>query len=131
MKTKANKTLRSVTAIVIIVFAILTLFMSSSVIFDWFGIRAKEGNYVPFIVWANFITGFLYLLSVYGFIKSKKWTFWISTATVISLVIALIALFVYIDRGGIYEIKTVGAMSFRIALTLVFSAIAYYTINKK
>ncbi len=75
MKTK--KIINTVSAIVLAVFALLTLFLSSSVIFDWFGIRAKEGNYVPFIIWTNFICSILYLIAVYGFFKRTKWTFWV------------------------------------------------------
>mgnify|MGYP003444596386 FL=1 len=112
-------------------FGLLTLFLSSSVIFDWFGIRAKEGNYVLFIVWANFISSLLYLISTYGFLKIKSWTFkTLSVATVI-LIVALIGLFIHIYSGGIYETKTVFAMLFRISVTIVFTAIAYFSINKK
>lgn len=125
-----NKITRYVTAIVLIVFASATLFMSSSVIFDWFGIREKEGDYVPFIVWTNFIAGFLYLISAYGFLKFKKWTFWVLTVTAVLLVIALIVLALYIDHGGIFELKTVGAMGFRISLTIIFAVIAYYNLKK-
>jgi hypothetical protein len=35
-------------------FGLLTLFLSTSVIFDLFGIRAKEGNYVVFAIIAYF-----------------------------------------------------------------------------
>lgn len=112
-------------------FGLLTLFLSSSVIFDWFGIRAKEGNYVLFIVWANFISSLLYLISTYGFLKIKSWTFKaLSVATVI-LVVALIGLFIHIYSGGIYETKTVFAMIFRISVTIAFTVIAYFSINKK
>ena len=112
-------------------FGLLTLFLSSSVIFDWFGIRAKEGNYVLFIVWANFISSLLYLISAYGFLKIKSWTFkTLSVATVI-LVVALISLFIHIYSGGIYETKTAFAMLFRISVTIAFVAIAYFSINKK
>ena len=112
-------------------FGLLTLFLSSSVIFDWFGIRAKEGNYVLFVVWANFISSLLYLISAYGFLKIKSWTFkTLSVATVI-LIVALIGLFIHIYSGGIYETKTVYAMLFRISVTIVFTAIAYFSINKK
>ena len=55
-------------------FGLLTLFLSTSVIFDLFGIRAKEGNYVLFVVWANFISSILYLFAAYGFLKRKQWT---------------------------------------------------------
>ena len=112
-------------------FGLLTLFLSSSVIFDWFGIRAKEGNYVLFIVWANFISSLLYLISTYGFLKIKSWTFKaLSVATVI-LIVALIGLFIHIYSGGIYETKTVFAMLFRISVTIAFTVIAYFSINKK
>jgi hypothetical protein len=47
-----------------------TLFLSTSVIFDLFGIRAKEGNYVLFVVWSNFISSIFYLFAAYGFIKT-------------------------------------------------------------
>ena len=112
-------------------FGLLTLFLSSSVIFDWFGIRTKEGNYVLFVVLANFISSLLYLISAYGFLKIKSWTFkTLSVATVI-LIVALIGLFIHIYSGGIYETKTVFAMLFRISVTIVFTAIAYFSINKK
>ena len=52
-------------------FGLLTLLLSTSVIFDLFGVRAKEGNYVLFVVWANFISSILYLFAAYGFVKSK------------------------------------------------------------
>lgn len=126
---KKNKIVRYVVAIVLIAFALVTVFMSSSVIFDWFGIREKEGDYVPFIVWTNFIAGFIYLISAYGFLKAKKWTFWVLIGTAIFLVTALIILGLYIDAGGVFELKTVGAMGFRITLTFVFSLIAYYKLK--
>lgn len=58
-------------AVILVAFGLLTLFLSTSVIFDLFGIRAKEGNYVLFIVWANLISSILYLFAAYGFIKHK------------------------------------------------------------
>ena len=112
-------------------FGLLTLFLSSSVIFDWFGIRAKEGNYVLLVVWANFISSLLYLISAYGFMKIKSWTFKTLLVATVILIVALIGLFIHIYSGGIYETKTVFAMLFRISVTIVFTAIAYFSINKK
>ena len=111
-------------------FGLLTLFLSSSVIFDWFGIRAKEGNYVLFIVWVNFISSTIYLFAVYGFIQSKKWTTKLLVASLIILIAAFVGLLLHINSGGLYETKTVGAMVFRISLTLAFTISAYYFISK-
>ena len=116
--------------VVIAAFAALTLFLSSSVIFDWFGVRAKEGNYVLFVVVANFISSILYFVSVYGLIKSKKWAVKPLLLSGSILILAQIGLFVHINAGGIYETKTVGAMFFRIGLTVVFALFTYLTTRR-
>ncbi|MBP6302909.1 MAG: hypothetical protein KBB37_03425 [Bacteroidia bacterium] len=112
-------------------FGLLTLFLSSSVIFDLFGIRVKEGNYVLFVVWSNFISSILYLFAAYGFVKVKNWTTILLGISTLILIAAFIGLKIYASSGGIYETKTVGAMIFRISVTLVFTIIAYFTISKK
>lgn len=117
-------------AFLLAAFGLLTLFLSASVIFDLFGIRAKEGNYVLFIVWVNFISSIIYLVASYGFIKNKKWTTAILGISTIILINAFIGLIIYIKAGGAHETKTIGAMIFRITLTLIFAAVAYFTINK-
>ena len=101
-------------------FALLTLFLSSSIIFDWFGIRAKEGNYVLFIVWANFICSILYLATSFGIITQKVWVLQPIKYSLILLLVAFIGLLIYIQNGGIFEMKTVYAMGFRIIVTLLF-----------
>ncbi|MDP3180788.1 MAG: hypothetical protein Q8M67_03145 [Bacteroidota bacterium] len=118
-------------AAIIAGFGLLSIFLSTSVIFDLFGIRAKEGNYVLFVVWSNFISSILYLFAAYGFIKSRKWTAKVLGISLIILIVALLGLFYHINSGGIYETKTIGAMIFRISITLVFAIIAYFTITKK
>lgn len=126
-----KKIIISIIIAVLALFGIVTLFMSSSVIFDLFGIRAKEGNYVPFVVWANWLCGFIYLAAAYGFMKSKRWTSVILGIAVLILIVTYIGLFIYIQCGGIYETKTVYAMGFRTGLTILFSSIAYFLINRK
>ena len=124
-----RQTFTNSVAIVLTFFGLVTLFLSSSVIFDLFGVRAKEGNYVLFVVWANFLSSILYLFAAYGFIKIKKWTIHLLGVSAILLIIAFIGLMIHINSGGIYETKTIGAMIFRITLTLVFSIMAYFSIT--
>ena len=99
-------------------------------IFDLFGIRAKEGNYVHFVVWANFICSFLYLFAAYGFIKNKRWTATLLGISTLILLAAFIGLKIHINSGGIYEEKTVAAMIFRISVTFVLAIIAFLIITK-
>lgn len=117
-------------ATVLAAFGLLTLFLSTSVIFDLFGISAREGNYVLFIVWANFLGSILYLIAAYGFMRVKKWTIKPLGISAIVLLAAFIGLFIHINSGGIYETKTIGAMLFRITVTIVFTALAFYLISK-
>ena len=112
-------------------FGLLTIFLSTSVIFDLFDIRTKEGNYVLFVVWSNFISSFIYLISVYGLLSSKNWTFRALGLATLILTIAFVGFLFYIQSGGIHETKTISAMVFRIFLTLGFTLFAYFTINKK
>jgi hypothetical protein len=118
-------------AILLAAFGLLTLFLSSSVIFDLFGIRAKEGDYVLFVVWSNFISSLLYLFAAYGFLKSKKWTVRLLGISVLVLLIAFVGLLIHVNSGGLYEVKTIGAMIFRITISLIFTTLAYFTIVKK
>ena len=126
-----KKVVPNILAVLLAAFGLLTLFLSSSVIFDLFGIRAREGNYVLFVVWSNFISSLIYLLAVYGFVKSKKWTASILGISVVVLILAFISLKFHANSGGLYEIKTMSAMLFRIVVTAVFSALAYFLITKK
>lgn len=117
-------------AVIIAAFGLLTLFLSSSVVFDLFGIRAKEGNYVLFVVVANLVSSLLYLLASYGIIIYKTWTTKVLSIAVVLLLIAFTGLLVHINIGGIYETKTIGAMVFRISLTLIFVTAAFL-LNKR
>lgn len=125
-----KKTLKYFIAIALTAFALLTLFLSSSIIFDWFGIRAKEGNYVLVVVWANFISSILYLFATYGFITIKNWTVKLLGISLALLVVAAIGFIIHIKSGGLYETKTIGALIFRFIITLLFTFLAYLTTIK-
>ena len=114
-----QKILNYLVVAILLIFGLVTLFLSTSIFFDWFGIREKEGNYVLFVVIANFIASILYMVAAYGFIQKKFFTakvLWISVAI---LVAAFAGLLVHVSSGGIYETKTIFAMGFRIALTIL------------
>lgn len=130
INTKMTLVQKIVTS-VIMVFGLLTLFMSNAVIFDLFDIRDKEGNYVLFIVWTNFISGLLYLFVVWGLLKQYSWTTNVLALISLILIISFVALFVYINKGGIYETKTAYAMLFRIVVTLIFTLFSWNFNNKK
>ncbi len=62
-----------ISAIVLIAFASLTFYLSSSLIFDLFGMRAKQGSdFIGFVAWANLISSSIYFVSGYGLIFQKN-----------------------------------------------------------
>lgn len=126
-----SKIILNISGAILAFFGIVTLFMSTSVIFGLFDIREKEGNYVLFIVVANFICAFLYLAAAYGFFTGQKWTTMILNLCVGVLVVAFVGLGIHIYSGGIYEHKTVAAMIFRTLLTVAFVFISFNYISKK
>lgn len=124
------KIMRFIVIAALVVFGGLTVFLTSSVLLDLFGIRQKEGNFVPFIVQTNLLCGVLYLLGAYGLFTFKKWTSLLLGLTALILIGAFVALKMHINSGGIYETGTVNGMMFRIGFT-VFSALAAYFIILK
>ncbi len=125
------KILKIILITLLLFFGVVTVFVSSAVIFDLFGIRAKEGNYVLFVVIANFVCGILYILAAFSTIKNKLK---ISTAllllSIIILTITFLMLKMHIDNGGIYELKTVSAMTFRTIITVVMTGISLYILKR-
>ncbi|MBZ0201902.1 MAG: hypothetical protein IT281_04775 [Ignavibacteria bacterium] len=119
-----------IAAIAITLFALITLFMSGSVIFDLFGIRVQEGNYVLFVVVLNFICGFLYLTSAYGLFTQKRWTTSFLITSTVVLILSFIGLLIHINSGGAYEVSTIKALLFRISLTAIFTGISWFGISK-
>lgn len=118
-------------SVVLIAFSLVTLFMSTSVLFDLFGIREREGNYVPFIVATNFLAGVFYLVGAYGLYTAKAWTARLLTIITVVLVGSFLGLLLHINSGGAYEAQTVKAMVFRISLTAIFAVLAWRYISKK
>lgn len=121
---------RNSLTIALIIFALLTVFMSSAVLFDWFGLREIQGNYVPFVVKSNLTAGFIYLISVYGFLKSQKWVFWALLSAALLLIYTSVLYYVHTHTGGLYETRTMGALIFRTVLTLVFAFLINFENNR-
>jgi len=111
-------------------FGAVSIFMTTSIIFNLFGIREKEGNYVLFIVYANLVCGLIYLYSAYLIWKNNRILFYSLLIALLVLIVAFVSLFVHINNGGIYEEKTIKAMLFRISFTAVFTVISYLSLKK-
>lgn len=110
---------------------VVSLLMTISIVFDLFGVREKEGNYVLFIVYANMICSLLYILSAFLNWKNPKLGRNILLFASLILIVAFVEFFIYIKKGGIYEQKTIYAMTFRTIFTIlmVYISIKFYKKN--
>jgi len=127
MNARKRSIIRYALAAILLAFGALTLFLSSAVILDLFGMRAKEGNYVNFVVWANFIASCAYLLAAIRLLQRKPVGpgRLLLFATVV-LLTAGIGFAFHVSGGGIHEQHTIGALVFRTSLTAVFFLVAYW-----
>lgn len=121
---------KTILLIFLLLFGGVTLFMSSSVLFDWFGIRAKEGNFVPLVVWANWVCGILYLIAAFGISRNQIWAKFPLMISLIILILAYIGLFIHINNGGLYETKTIGTMAFRTVITAILLFVTIKILKK-
>lgn len=126
-----KKYIKIITVVFLFAFGGLTVFLTSSVLLDLFGIRQKEGNFVPFIVWINLVSGIAFIVSAIGIIKNAKWTFPLLLINVVLLVVGIVALYFHIQAGGLYKMETVKGMAFRVIVTSLATYAAYYLINKQ
>lgn len=125
------KALKIIQTILLIIIGGITVFMSTSVILDLFGIRENQGSYVLFIVYTNLICGIIYLMAAYTAWVKPRLSFRGLIISLLLLIVAFIAFQFYINNGGIHEERTGKAMIFRIVFTAVMAGIGWLGIRKK
>ena len=123
---KRTASVRRILIAMLLFFGIITLFLSSSILLDLFGIREREGNYVQFVVLANFFASIFYLVGAGGLIAGRAWARYPLWMASLVLLLASVAFGWYISQGGIHEQRTIGAMVFRTLLTIAFYATAVW-----
>ncbi len=122
---------RKVIAVVAVLFGALTIKSGGDVLFWSEEARIAAGNYVPAILWFNFIMGFAYIITGIGFALQKRWAVWSAVMIAASTITAFSALGLSIVFADIaYETRTIGAMTLRSVVWSVLSLMAYKSIIK-
>ena len=115
-------------AVTAVVFGLLTIKSGGSILFVDGPFREDAGNYVPFVVWFNFLAGFAYLTAGGGLWMQKPWAVWISILIVFATLVVFAILGIHILKGGMYEIRTIAAMSLRTVVWALIARFAYREI---
>lgn len=114
--------------VIAVLFGLLTIKSGGSVIFIDGADRQAAGNYVPFVVWFNFLAGFLYIVAGIGLWMQKQWAAKLAALIVATTLIVYAILGLYILGGGLYEMRTIIAMSLRSIVWAFIAMFAYRTI---
>ena len=129
--TNSNRTIGIwLISVVAIVFGLLTIKSGGMVLFVDGPDRVAAGNYVPFVLWFNFIAGFFYILAGVGLWFKQRWAMWLSGLIVISTLLVFASLNLHIYNDGLFEFRTVIAMSLRSIIWSVIAFYAYLKLNK-
>jgi len=113
--------------VIAVAFGLLTIKSGGSVLFVDGTFREEMGNYVPFVVWFNFLAGFVYLIAGGALWMQKHWAVWISIFIVVATLVVFALLGIHILKGGMFEVRTIAAMSLR---TVVWALIAMFAYRK-
>ncbi len=95
-----------------VLFGIMTLKVGGTSLFTDEG-RIASGNYVPFVLWFNFIAGFFYLLAGVGMFLWKSWALLLAKLLAVSTAVIFAAFIGHVVLGGAYEMKTLIALLVR------------------
>ncbi len=117
----------TIVAIIAILFGLMTIKEGGTVLFTEAG-KLGAGNYVPFVLWFNFIAGFAYIMAGIALFRLKSCVRRLATVIAASTVIVFILFGVHIFNGGAYELRTVAAMSIR---SLLWVSVAVAALRAK
>jgi hypothetical protein len=103
-------------------FGALTVFSGGRVLFG--DGAAAAGDYVPYIVWFNFLAGFAYVAAAAGLWRRRPWGAGIALALALLNALVFAALGGHIAAGAPYEMRTVAAMALRTGFWAMLAAVA-------
>ena len=112
------------TAVFAVLFGLLSIISGGAVLFS--GEAAERaGAYVGFVLWSNFLGGFLYAAAGFGLWFRKRWAVLLAFLIAAATLLVFVAFGLYVAGGAPYEMRTVEAMAFRLVVWLIISFIAY------
>jgi len=112
-------------------FGLLTIKEGGTILLGDEAARAVAGNYVPFVLWFNFVAGFFYVAAAVGLWLQQRWAVWLSAAIAVATAIVFAAFGIHIYAGEAYEQRTVIAMSLRMLVWVVITIVAALALRRR
>ncbi len=124
--TKKCNVVRLVIATVALLFGALTIKSGGDVLFWSEEARIAAGNYVPFVLWFNFVSGFFYMIVGIALYMRQPWAVYASAAILLGIMTVFLALGLSIYIADIaYETRTIAAMTLRTVVWAVITLLSY------
>lgn len=118
-------------SLIAIIFGLVTIKSGSMVLFTEGAAHQAAGNYVPFVLWFNFLAGFTYVATGIVLWFQRSVAAWLATIIAVSTLLVFIALGVHIFSDGAYEVRTVVAMSIRLIIWTGIALITYANLRHR
>ena len=114
-----------------LLFGFLTLKSGAAVLFFDGEARLAAGNYVPFVLWFNFMAGFLYIITAISLWLMHPYVVYLSWFIAVATLLVFALLGLYIINGGEYEMRTIIAMSLRSTIWFMVAVFSGYYFRQK
>ncbi|MBK8205086.1 MAG: hypothetical protein IPK68_23275 [Bdellovibrionales bacterium] len=114
-----------IVAIFAIIFGIVTIISGGKALFTDVG-RLAAGNYVPFVLWFNFVSGFVYVVTGIGLAQNRTWSGQLAVFLTAAIILVFVFFGIHILMGGAYEIRTVFAMVLRSVFWLIVAKLSRF-----
>lgn len=101
------------TAIFAALFGILTIFSGGMALFGGAAVKSAVGDAVPFVLWFNFLAGFIYVLGAVALFNLTPWAKPVAWLIAISTAVVFMVLIIMTLGGTPFEWRTIGAMVLR------------------
>lgn len=111
-------------AAVAVAFGLLTILSGGTVLFGGAPAQQAAGAVVPVVLWFNFLSGFAYVLAGIGVALRRPWAGPLALALVAGIAAVFVLFGLHVARGGAYEMRTLGAMTLRLAVWSLIAVIA-------
>ena len=130
VNTERRRVWPRVLGVVGIVFGLMTLREGGAVLFVNGAAREAAGDYVPFVLWFNFLAGFVYIAVGLALWLGRTWAARAALGIAVATLLVFGALGLHIAVGGAYEIRTVVAMTLRSTIWLISGTVAWWLLQR-
>lgn len=132
MNTPQTRDVWSTTLSVLAIgFGLLTLKEGGTVLFGDEAARAAAGQYVPFVLWFNFLAGFAYVIAGAGLWRLRRWAVGLAIVIAATTLIVFAAFGIHIASGGGWEPRTPAAMALRSMVWITIAAISAHRLRQR